>query len=91
MNPFIEVASRWPARIGCCCAAGLALVLSLLVFFAVVPPVLSLPGHEPVSFNLIVLMQEFWAIGHRADCGQGARVEVPAIGREEPGPADHLT
>lgn len=71
MNPFTEVASRWPARFGGCCAAGLVLLLSLLVFFAIMPPVLSLPGQRPVSFNLVLLMQEFWTIGRRADCGLG--------------------
>lgn len=71
MNPFVEFRSPWPARTASWCAAAIMLVLSLLAFFVLLPPVLVLPGQAPESFNLSLLTQELWPIARHADCGDG--------------------
>lgn len=71
MNPFVEFRSPWPARTGSWCSAAIMLVLSLLAFFVLLPPVLVLPGQAPVSFSLAPLTQELWTIARHADCGDG--------------------
>lgn len=71
MNPFVEFRSPWPARTGSWFAGIIALALSLLAFFVLLPPVLVLPGQAPESFNLALLTQELWAIARHADCGDG--------------------
>ncbi|RYF49039.1 MAG: hypothetical protein EOO27_34355, partial [Comamonadaceae bacterium] len=71
MNPFIEYRSLWPSRTGSWCSAAIMLVLSLLALFVLVPPILVLPGETPVSVSLASLVQEFWTIARRAECGEG--------------------
>lgn len=71
MNPFHETCSPWPGRTGAFCAASIALILALAVFFVVLPPVLARPGGEPVSLHLGPLVVELWRIARAADCGSG--------------------
>lgn len=70
-DPFMEIRSPWPARIGYITAGAVTVLVAMVVLFALLPPVLILPERPPLVLDATTLaaaISEAWWI---ADCSDG--------------------